>query len=138
MRLGVVSRRSSVGVKADPWQALIKKKFEVMKKNCIFCKIVAKEIPTTVVHETDDILVIKDINPKASTHYLIMPKKHIADIQSFEPQDLPLAGKLFEVAKELAKKAGDFKLVVNSGAKAGQEVFHVHLHFLAGKKAELV
>lgn len=109
-----------------------------MKNSCIFCKIIAKKLPTTVVHETDDVLVIKDLHPKAPIHYLILSKKHIPDIQSFENDDLHLAGKLFEVAKKLSQEAGDFKLVVNSGAKAGQEVLHLHLHFLAGKKVGIL
>lgn len=108
-----------------------------MIDSCIFCKIIAKQIHSSVIYETDDILVIKDLYPKAPVHYLIMPKKHVADIQSLADEDMGLAGSMIKVAKELSSKldgSGDFKLVVNSGAAAGQKVFHLHMHFLAGKQ----
>ncbi len=105
--------------------------------SCIFCKIIAKELPATVIAETDQILVIKDINPKAPIHYLIIPKKHIPDITGFDRSDTNLAGQIVLMAKQLAEQLPDakgFKLLVNNGADAGQVVFHVHFHFLAGKK----
>jgi len=108
-----------------------------MAVECIFCRIINKEIPSNPFKETDEIIVIKDINPKAPIHYLIIPKKHIQDIQSFESHDSDLAGKLLLAARDLSQTlpgSSDFKLVVNSGKQAGQCVFHVHLHFLAGKK----
>ncbi len=108
-----------------------------MIDSCIFCKIIAKQIPSSVVYETDDILVIKDLYPKAPIHYLIMPKKHYKDIQSIPDEDMDLACSMFAAAKKLSQDlqgTGDFKLVVNSGAAAGQKIFHVHIHFLAGKQ----
>lgn len=108
-----------------------------MIDSCIFCKIIAKQIPTSVVHETDDIIVIKDLYPKAPIHYLIIPKKHIQDIQSIAQEDMALPASMIHVAKQLSSKldgSGDFKLVVNSGKDAGQKVFHLHMHFLAGKQ----
>lgn len=105
-----------------------------MIDSCIFCKIVAKQIPSTVIYETDDILVIKDLYPKAPIHYLIMPKEHYQDIQSIPDENMDLASQMFAAAKKLSQDSGDFKLVVNSGAAAGQKVFHVHMHFLAGKQ----
>ncbi len=108
-----------------------------MVSKCIFCAIIAGQTPSTKVVENENILVIKDISPKAPIHYLIIPKKHIADIQSFDPEDTLLAGQMIMMAHELAKKLpepGAFRLVVNSGADAGQCVFHVHMHFLAGKE----
>lgn len=108
-----------------------------MNSSCIFCKIIAKQIPSTVIAETDDIIVIKDINPRAPIHYLIIPKKHMADLTGFEYQDVQLAGNMLLMAKELAQQLSGsqaFKLVVNNGADAGQCVFHAHIHFLAGKK----
>jgi len=108
-------------------------------KNCIFCKIIAKEIPATVIKETDDILVIKDIAPKTPIHYLIIPKKHIADLQSLQDADKALACNMFFMAQELSKNlpgSKAFRLVSNNGHEAGQRVFHIHLHFLAGKELE--
>lgn len=112
-----------------------------MATECIFCRIINKEIPSNPIKETDELIVIKDINPKAPIHYLIIPKKHIQDIQSFENQDLNLAGQLLFAARDLSQSLpgpSDFKLVVNSGKQAGQCVFHVHLHFLAGKQFDEV
>jgi len=107
--------------------------------SCIFCKIIAQELPATVIAENQDILVIKDINPKAPIHYLIIPKKHVPDITSFREHDTTLAGKTLMLAKELAQQlpgSKAFRLVVNNGADAGQCVFHAHIHFLAGKRLE--
>ncbi len=108
-----------------------------MSLSCIFCKIIAREVPSTIIAETDDIIVIKDINPKAPIHYLIIPKKHMADLTKFEQTDAPLAGHMLLMAKQLSQGLSgsqDFKLMVNNGADAGQIVFHAHIHFLAGKK----
>lgn len=108
-----------------------------MSSDCIFCKIIKKEIPSAVVKEDKDVLVIKDIAPKAPIHFLIISKKHVPDVQSLSQEDLSLAGKLLLTAQELSKSIpapGHFRLVVNSGKEAGQCVFHLHIHFLAGKK----
>ena len=106
-----------------------------MSNTCIFCKIIAKEIPSAIIAETDDILVVKDINPKAPIHYLIIPKKHIIDCAHLESNDGILAGNLLLMAKQLATQLSGsqaFQLVVNNGAAAGQIIFHLHIHFLAG------
>lgn len=105
----------------------------------IFTKIINREIPAKIVDETEDLIVIHDIAPKAPVHLLIIPKKEIKDIQSFANDDFHYADKMFRMAKKLSREipgAEDFRVVINSGAKAGQKVFHVHMHFLAGTQMD--
>ncbi|HZW60996.1 MAG TPA: histidine triad nucleotide-binding protein [Candidatus Babeliales bacterium] len=106
-------------------------------KNCIFCKIIAKEIPSKIIAENDDIIGIQDIAPKAPVHYLIIPKKHIHDVTSLQEEDILIPGKMLMMAKEISKKLSGsqaFRLIINNGPDAGQSVFHLHFHFLSGKK----
>lgn len=103
--------------------------------DCIFCKIILGLIPCKKIHETDDVIVIQDIAPKAPIHYLIIPKQHIPNIQSCTDQDQKLLGALLLTAKQLSMSLPgnpEFKLVSNNGASVGQSVFHIHIHFLAG------
>ena len=103
--------------------------------SCVFCKIISREIPAKVIAETDDILVIADRAPSAPIHYLIMPKKHVADLSSLTQVDSISAGNILVMAQQLSQEtttAKNFKLVINNGAGAGQSVFHLHAHFLAG------
>ncbi len=103
-----------------------------MQENCIFCKIIAKQVPATVILETPEVLVIKDINPKAPVHYLIIPKKHINDLNSLQSEESNLIANCLLSCKELSK-SGAFRLISNNGKESGQTVFHVHFHFLSGK-----
>lgn len=108
--------------------------------NCVFCKIISKQLPAKVIAENESLIVIQDIAPKAPVHYLIIPKKHVPDIQSLQPDDAAMAGAMLLMATELSKKLSGSqacKLVMNNGADAGQLVFHLHCHFLSGKKMEL-
>ena len=108
-----------------------------MNNSSIFTKIINREVPAKIVAETEDIIVIQDIAPKAPIHYLIIPKKEIKDIQSFAQDDFRYAEKMFQMAQHLSKTipgAQEFRIVINNGHKAGQRVFHVHLHFLAGSE----
>lgn len=108
-----------------------------MASDCIFCKIIAGDIPAQIIKETDDILVIKDIQPKAPTHFLIIPKKHSTSLADMSDADAALMGKLLLVARDLAKNlpgSPAFRVVTNSGKEVGQSVFHTHFHFLAGRK----
>jgi len=106
-------------------------------QNCIFCKIINKQIQVTIVTENDDLIVIKDIAPKAPVHYLIIPKTHIKDVQSLDVAHAEIAGKMMLMAKELSSHLSGsqaFRLIINNGPDAGQSVFHLHYHFLSGKK----
>ena len=108
--------------------------------DCIFCKIIAQEIPSTFIYQDDQVIVIKDIAPKAKVHYLIIPKKHIADIQSMQQDDQNLAGSILMTAKKLSDQDStidSFKLVSNNGFTAGQRVFHIHFHFLSGPQIDV-
>jgi histidine triad (HIT) family protein len=105
-------------------------------QDCVFCKIIANELPSEIVTQNNEIIVIKDIAPKASIHYLILPKKHIPDIQSFEEEDFKIASNMFKMIQQLANNLDDpkdFRILINNGSQAGQLIFHLHVHFLAGK-----
>lgn len=103
---------------------------------CIFCKIAKKEINSKIAYEDDDVIAFYDLNPVAPTHILIIPKKHIESIKNVNEEDILLLGKINMAAKKIADKLGvsDFRIVSNSGAKAGQSVFHLHYHFLSGRR----
>ena len=108
--------------------------------DCIFCKIVKGEIPSEKVYEDEEILAFKDIHPKAPVHILVIPKKHIASAIEIEEQDEALIGKMFIVIKKLAKEFGlenGYRIVNNCGSDGGQEVMHLHLHLLGGKKLKM-
>jgi len=104
----------------------------------IFSKIIRKEIPAQIVYEDDEVLAFKDINPQAPVHILIIPKKPIATLNDLAPEDAPLIGKLFLVAKQLASELGfaeeGYRTVFNCNRHGGQEVYHLHLHLLAGRQ----
>ncbi len=107
--------------------------------DCIFCKIIKKEIPSKIVYEDEKIIGFEDINPMAPIHILIIPKEHIPMIDDVEEKHSKLIGDMILVAKNIAKKKGlseknGYRLVFNNGKDAGQEVFHIHLHLLGGRK----
>ena len=106
-----------------------------MANQCLFCRIVNKEIPAQIVAENADCVAFRDINPQAPVHILIVPREHVPSLnQVTDPQ---LVGKLSAFATELARKEGiserGFRTVINTNADAGQTVFHVHLHLLGGR-----
>jgi histidine triad (HIT) family protein len=104
--------------------------------DCLFCKIIKKEIPSDIVYEDESFISFKDINPKAPIHLLIVPKKHISSINHLEEKDKEMIGELFLVAKRIAEKEGvkekGYKLLFNVGKGGGQIIDHIHLHLLAG------
>ena len=105
--------------------------------DCVFCKIASGEIPATIVHDDDDVVAFRDLNPQAPVHVLIIPRRHIASLDEATEDHRDLLGRLLLVAKELADKedvAGGYRLVNNCGASAGQSVFHIHVHLLGGRR----
>lgn len=109
--------------------------------DCIFCQIGSGKIPADVVYQDETVLAFKDIHPKAPVHVLIIPKKHIASTADITKEDLPIAAHMLEAANIVAEKTGipgNYKLVVNTGAPAGQVVMHLHMHLLGGKKITAV
>ncbi|TQV64675.1 MAG: histidine triad nucleotide-binding protein [Halothiobacillaceae bacterium] len=104
----------------------------------LFSKIIRKEIPASIVFEDDDVLAFLDINPQAPIHILIIPKKPIPTLNDIQPEDAPLIGKLYLVAKQLASELGlaedGYRTVFNCNRDGGQEVYHLHLHLLGGRQ----
>ena len=106
--------------------------------DCIFCKIIKKEIPSSIVYEDDEILAFRDINPAAPVHILVIPKKHISSLVDLNKEDELLVGKIYTTINKIAKQEGidnkGFRVIVNCGEDGGQEVKHLHFHILGGKK----
>ena len=106
--------------------------------NCIFCKIISKQLPSKFLYEDDDMIAINDIKPSAPVHILIIPKKHISTIDDIVETDEALLGKMIFVASHLARDVGiaekGYKLIFNVGDHGGQIINHIHLHLLGGKK----
>lgn len=107
-------------------------------ENCIFCKIAAKEVPSTIVYETDDVICFRDLRPVAPTHVLIVPKKHFANLNEIaESEDAEqVMGAIARAASEVARLEGirekGYRLINNCGKDGGQTVMHVHFHLIAG------
>ncbi len=103
--------------------------------DCLFCKIIAGEIPSEKVYEDSKYFAFNDINPQAPNHILIIPKKHISKISEMDVSDNELVGGLFSVAAKICKEKSlpDYRLVINNGEGVGQTVFHIHLHVLGGR-----
>lgn len=107
-------------------------------EDCIFCKIVKREIPSDIIYEDEEVVAFRDINPKAPVHILIIPKEHIPTLFDIREEDSSLIGHLHIVASRIAKDEGleesGFRVVFNCKRDAGQEVFHIHLHLLGGRR----
>ena len=108
-----------------------------MASDCLFCKMITGEIKPDVVYQDNEVLAFRDINPQAPLHVLIVPKRHIATINDLQSDDGMLIGKLYLAAQKIAGDAGyatrGYRTVMNCNADAGQSVFHIHLHVLAGR-----
>ena len=105
-------------------------------EDCLFCKISAGEIPSKKVYEDDKVYAFYDIDPQAPIHFLVVPKKHIENVGALEAKDEPIIGHIFTTIAKLTKEMGitDFRVVSNCGPKAGQTVFHLHVHVLADRE----
>jgi histidine triad (HIT) family protein len=105
--------------------------------DCLFCKIIKREIPGSIVYEDDRVLAFHDVNPQAPTHILVIPKRHIESLNDLRDEDDRLIGELVRraaaIAKERGISAGGFRAVLNTNRDAGQTVFHIHLHLLGGR-----
>jgi len=104
---------------------------------CLFCKIIAKEIPAKIVHEDDEVVAFEDINPQAPTHVLVIPREHIASLDELTPANAALVGTVVQRASEIARSRrlhdDGYRVVANCGEAAGQTVFHIHFHLLGGR-----
>jgi len=109
-----------------------------MAEQCIFCRIVAGDVPSDIVYQDEDFLAFRDISPQAPTHVLIIPKTHITSLAQLTEEQQELAGRLIIIAKKLAEKEGiakrGYRLVMNCGPEGGQLVPHLHLHLIGGRK----
>jgi len=107
-------------------------------KDCIFCKIVRKEIPSNLVYEDDEFLAFEDINPQSPVHALIIPKSHIKSLNDIDEKNSAFFGKLMLVARNIAEERGvsktGYRVVLNCGIEGGQTVFHLHVHILGGRR----
>lgn len=105
--------------------------------DCLFCRVISREIPAALIHEDADLVAFRDINPQAPLHALIVPRRHIATLNDLQPGDDGLVGSMFRVAATLAKQHGfderGYRTVFNCNRDAGQSVFHIHLHVLGGR-----
>jgi len=106
--------------------------------DCLFCRIINKEIPSRLVYEDEKVLAFEDIKPQAPAHILIIPKKHLASLKEADENDQNLLGYLLLTARKIAQDKGlaesGFRLVINSGPDSGQEVNHLHVHLLGGRR----
>ena len=105
--------------------------------DCLFCKIIKREIPASIVYEDDRVLAFNDINPQAPTHVLVVPKRHIASLAELAAEDDAIVGEMVRRAAAIAESrgiaAGGYRTVFNTNRDAGQTVFHIHLHLLGGR-----
>lgn len=107
-------------------------------EDCIFCKIINKELPSNIVYEDDEIIAFRDIKPVTPVHILVIPKKHISSLVNLTEDDEAVIGRIYTVINKIAKKEGildkGFRVIVNCGEDGGQVVKHIHFHLLGGKK----
>lgn len=107
------------------------------ENNCLFCRIIAGDLPAELVHQDDRSIVIRDVNPQAPTHLLVIPREHLESLNDASQKDESLLGHLLRIAARVANQEGQaengYRTVLNTGAGVGQSVFHLHVHVLAGR-----
>ena len=107
-------------------------------EECVFCKIIKREIPSNTVYEDDRVMAFYDVNPAAPIHILVVPKKHISMLTDLKPEDEALIGKIYTTINKIAEQEGfkkqGYRVIANCGKDSGQEVMHIHFHVLGGKK----
>lgn len=107
-------------------------------ENCLFCNIVSKDIPASIVHEDDHVIAFRDVNPQAPVHVLIVPRRHISTVNHLTDEDQSLIGHMILIAGHIARKLevddSGYRLVMNCNQEGGQTVFHIHLHILGGRQ----
>jgi histidine triad (HIT) family protein len=107
-------------------------------ENCLFCKIAAGQIPSTIVYQDDDVVAFRDVNPQAPQHILFIPRRHISSMTDLVTEDAPLLSKIYAVAQKVAHdlnlEESGYRFVTNVGPDAGQSVFHLHFHLLGGRR----
>ena len=105
---------------------------------CLFCQIAAGTVPTELLHADDDVVAFRDVAPRAPTHILLIPRRHVASAAELGEDDAPMLGRLFAVARDLARSEGltesGYRIVTNAGPDAGQSVAHLHFHLLGGRR----
>ena len=104
--------------------------------DCLFCRIVSDDIPSDRVYEDDDVIAFRDIHPQAPTHVLVVPRRHVPDIDTLDDDDARMIATLFAAVRRVAGEEGlakGYRVVTNVGAESGQSVFHLHLHLLGGR-----
>ena len=108
--------------------------------DCLFCKFIARQIPTSIVYEDDRVFAFNDINPQGPTHVLLVPKRHIASLNDLAEDDDAIVGELVRRAAAIANErgiaAGGYRTVFNTNRDAGQSVFHIHLHLIGGRSLD--
>jgi len=118
--------------------ASLRARFHNPMSDCVFCKIVSKEIPAKVLYTDEQVTAFLDINPLAPTHILIIPNKHISSVNDLKPEDESLMGHIIMVARQVAIEQGiaenGYRLITNTGVHAGQTIFHMHFHLLGGHR----
>jgi histidine triad (HIT) family protein len=135
-----LGRRHDGRGRCERFGPFVGEEVHVTAESCLFCRIAAGEIPAKMVRSEEDVVAFRDVNPQAPLHVLVIPRRHIPSVAALEAADAELVGRLFLVARDIAREEGveqaGYRLVMNVGPAAGQSVPHVHLHVLGGRELD--